>query len=102
MRELNCEIVSVILINELKSVVFHLVFMDPLLVLDLALHRWEQRIKSHPHHVFNHRRDHPLQGAALSLQAGVDVDLNQPELQVLVHHEVKSENLKVVKSFMRV
>lgn len=55
---------------------------------------WEDRVQTDFQGVLQHRWDYSGQQRRRKLQAGIGVDLNQPDFEVLVNHEVQSEHLK--------
>lgn len=89
--------VSIGVEDEFELVVVEGVFGDVvLIVVTKVVGRGEHRIEAHPQYVLYHVGDQPLQDRGGQLQAGVGVDLDQPGLEVLVHHEIQPKQLEVL------
>jgi hypothetical protein len=64
-------------------------------VLVLALIRWwKERIDCNSEGILYHRGNQPSEEGGTKLEAGIGIDLYEPSVEVLIDHEVQSEDLE--------
>lgn len=83
--------------NELEFVVFYDLLGNGILVLFVRKHGGSiHRVHSYPEHIFNHIRDECLQKRRRELETWISVYLQQPRMELWIHHEIHPEKFKTV------
>ena len=89
--------------NQFEFIVYiEIVRLSPFSILQPGHRRREQRVDSHPHNLLYQLRNKLGKHRPICLQTGIRIDLNQPRLELMIEHEIKTEKFKSVKSFIKV